>query len=52
MCELSLNEQLEIQGGSALGILTAVALGAGIFKVMFSSSGRLSIPYIISFEWK
>lgn len=52
MCELSYDEQLEVSGGSLMGYLTAAALGAGILKVLFSSSGRLSIPYLISFEWK
>lgn len=52
MSELTIRAQQEINGGAVLTYLAAAALGASIFKIFFSSSGRLSIPYIISLEWK
>lgn len=52
MKELSVQRQLEVNGGSVVVYLAAAALGVSVFKILMSSSGRLSIPYIISLEWK
>ncbi len=53
MRELLLQEQCELTGGSAVGtIIIYLLLGAGLYKIIKSTSGKLSIPQIISTEWK
>ncbi len=53
MKELSLEEQFQFTGGSAVGtIIIYLLLGVGLYKVIKSSSGKLSIPNLISTEWK
>ncbi|MCD7840556.1 MAG: hypothetical protein LUG46_08040 [Erysipelotrichaceae bacterium] len=53
MKELTMQEQFELTGGSAIGtIIIYLLLGAGLYKVIKSSSGKLSIPKLISTEWK
>ncbi len=53
MKELTLQEQYELTGGSAVAtVIIYVLLGAGIYKIIKSTSGRISIPKLISIEWK
>lgn len=53
MKELSLQEEYELVGGSAIGtIIIYLLLGAGIYKIIKSSSGKISIPKLVSTEWK
>lgn len=53
MKELTLNEQYQLTGGSAVAtIIIYVLLGAGIYKIIKSKSGRISVPKIVSIEWK
>ena len=53
MKELSLYEQCSISGGSGLSAaLLYLILGAGLYKIIMSSKGRISIPRIIQLEWK
>ncbi|MCD8027343.1 MAG: hypothetical protein LUF02_01470 [Erysipelotrichaceae bacterium] len=53
MKELTMHEQLQLTGGSAIGtIIIYLLLGAGLYKIIKSSSGKLSIPKLISTEWK
>lgn len=52
MKELSLNEQYAIQGGGLIltGLLYLL-LGAGLYKIVTSKRGRISIPRLIHLEW-
>ncbi len=53
MKELSMQEQLEIQGGSLLGsAIIYLILGAGLYKIFTSKKGRISIPRLIQLEWR
>ena len=53
MKELSMYEQCVISGGSGLSAaLIYLILGAGIYKILMSSKGRISIPRLIQLEWK
>ena len=53
MKELSLYEQYEISGGAGLSTaLLYLILGAGLYKILKSSKGRISIPRLIQLEWK
>ncbi|MCD7949347.1 MAG: hypothetical protein LUG12_03665 [Erysipelotrichaceae bacterium] len=53
MKELSLTEQCSLQGGSVVAtVIIYVLLGAGIYKIIKSTSGRISIPKLVSIEWK
>lgn len=52
MRELTEIQQCEIQGGSmiASGIIY-ILIGAGIYKIIRSKRGRVSIPRLVSIEW-
>ena len=53
MKELSLYEQCSISGGAGLSTaLLYLILGAGVYKLLKSSKGRISIPRLIQLEWK
>ncbi len=53
MRELTLIEQQELCGGSPImQALIYFLLGAGIYKIVTSSKGRISIPRLINIEWK
>ncbi len=53
MKELTLQQQYEVQGGSVIGTtLIYLLLGAGIYKLVTSTKGRISLPRIITLEWK
>lgn len=53
MKELTLQEQYELCGGAMVTtIIIYVLIGAGIYKIIKSKSGRISLPGIISIEWR
>ena len=52
MQELQVSSQMEINGGSVAGIFFAVVIGTALYKIYKSNSGRISIPRLISFEWR
>ncbi len=53
MRELSLREQQDIYGGSPIvQALLYILLGSGIYKIITSSKGRISIPKLLNIEWK
>lgn len=52
MNELQQNMQMEITGGSVSGFFFCVVIGTAIYKMYRSSAGRISIPRIISIEWR
>ena len=45
MNELQLNNQMDIVGG-------CIVVGAAVYKMLYSKSGRISIPRLISIEWR
>lgn len=51
MKELSLQEQFEINGGGAFTTIIYCIIGVGLFKVITSKKGRISIPKLITYEW-
>ena len=52
MSELTLEQQYEISGGSAVGTtIIYLLLSCGLYKIYKSKKGRLSIPRLISIEW-
>lgn len=52
MKELTLQEQYEICGGSAIGTaIIYLLLGAGVYKIYKSKKGRISIPKLLQLEW-
>lgn len=52
MKELSYNELYEVNGGGILTVIIYCVIGVGTYKVFKSAKGRISIPKLISFEWK
>ena len=52
MQPLSRAQLQEVDGGGMLTIILYVAIGGAIYKIITSSAGRLSIPNIISIEWR
>lgn len=52
MNELQLSSQMEISGGGVGTIVFCVVIGAVVYKMVKSTSGRISIPRIISIEWR
>jgi len=53
MKELTLEQQYQIQGGSFIGTaIVYLLLGAGIYKLYYSKKGRISIPKLVSLEWR
>ncbi len=52
MQELQLSNQMEITGGGVGTWIICVVVGAAVYKILYSSSGRISIPKLISIEWK
>lgn len=50
--ELNKEELQEIEGGALLTYIVYVAIGGAIYKIVTSKSGRLSIPKLITFEWR
>lgn len=53
MKELTLQQQCEIQGGSLVATaLLYLILGAAAYKIIKSKKGRISLPRLISIEWR
>ncbi len=52
MKELTVYEMENVDGGGMLTYFIYAAIGGAIYKIMTSSSGRISIPHLISFEWR
>ena len=53
MKELTLQQQCEIQGGSLIATaLLYLILGPAAYKIIKSKKGRISIPRLISIEWR
>ena len=53
MRELSVYEQQELCGGSPIvQALLYILLGSGIYKIITSNKGRISIPRLVNIEWK
>lgn len=52
MNELQLSSQMEISGGGIGTVVFCVVIGAAVIKWLRSSAGRISIPRIISIEWR
>jgi hypothetical protein len=52
MREISLQEQYEICGGSAITTaLLYLLLGAALYKIYKSKKGKISIPKLLQLEW-
>ena len=52
MNELQLSSQMEISGGGIGTVVFCVVIGAAVYNMVRSSAGRISIPRIISIEWR
>ena len=52
MQELQLTNQMEIIGGGVGTWIVCVVVGAAGYKMLYSSSGRISIPRLVSIEWR
>lgn len=52
MNELTVNQMENVDGGGVLTYILYIALGGAIYKIVTSNAGRLSIPNIISIEWR
>ena len=50
--ELQLTNQMEIIGGGVGTWIVCVVVGAAVYKMLYSSSGRISIPRLVSIEWR
>lgn len=52
MNELQLYDQMDVYGGSTAGAILCIVIGAAVYKMLFSRGGRVSIPKLISIEWR
>lgn len=52
MNELQLSNQMEIVGGGVGTWIVCIVIGTAVYKMLFSKSGRVSIPKLISIEWR
>lgn len=52
MNELQQCSQMEVSGGGLIGVIFCVVVGTAVYKMYRSSSGRVSIPRLISIEWR
>lgn len=52
MNELQQCSQMEVSGGGLVGVVFCVVVGTAVYKMYRSTSGRVSIPRIISIEWR
>ena len=52
MNELQLCSQMQISGGGFTTIFFWGVMGAAVYKMAKSTAGRVSIPRIISIEWR
>lgn len=51
MNELTITRQQEVSAGGIGTVIICVVVGAGVYKLIRSKSGRISIPKFISLEW-
>ena len=53
MQELTMYELETTEGGASIvtGVII-VAIGAGIYKILSSTRGKISIPKLITLEWR
>lgn len=49
---ITINKQMEIYGGGVGTWIVCVVVGAAVYKMLYSSSGRISIPRLVSIEWR
>lgn len=52
MNELQLNQQMEVIGGGVGTWIVCFVVGTALYKVLYSKSGRISIPKLVSIEWR
>lgn len=52
MRELTIFEQEDLVGGAVIDWVIYALLGAALYKVWVTSRGRISIPRLISIEWR
>lgn len=52
MNELQLCSQMEISGGGITTVFFCIVMGTAVYKMAKSMAGRVSIPRIISIEWR
>lgn len=52
MNELQLSSQMDIVGGAVGTWIVCIVVGAAVYKMLYSKSGRISIPRLISIEWR
>jgi hypothetical protein len=52
MQELTAIELKQVNGGGICKIIIYCVIGVGTYKVLKSTKGKISIPKLISLEWK
>lgn len=52
MRELTSVECQQINGGGVGTVIIYCIIGVGLYKIIKSSKGRISIPKLITLEWK
>ncbi|MFQ6791302.1 hypothetical protein [Thomasclavelia sp.] len=52
MNELQQAMQMEVTGGGIGGVIFFIVIGTAVYKMYKSKAGRVSIPKIISIEWR
>ncbi|MGN1182712.1 MAG: hypothetical protein ACI4SR_06850 [Faecalibacillus sp.] len=52
MNELQVVNQMQIVGGGAGTWIVCIVIGAAVYKMLFSKGGRVSIPKLITIEWR
>lgn len=52
MKELESQEAMSIEGGGMASVFFCIVIGTALYKVYRSAAGRISIPRLISFEWR
>ena len=52
MQELQLTNQMEFIGVGVVTWFVCVVVGSAVYKMLYSSSGRISIPRLVSIEWR
>lgn len=52
MNELDQSIQMEVNGGGVGGFFFCVVIGTAVYKMFRSAAGRVSIPRLISIEWR
>ncbi len=52
MKELTLQQQCQVNGGGLATVIIYCIIGTGLYKIIKSKKGRISIPKLITLEWK